>query len=45
MRLVTNTSPLIFLMKIDALSLLPRFFSAILAPTAVLAEVGLVRRT
>lgn len=41
MRLVTNTSPLIFLTKIDALALLPRCFSEILAPAAVLAEVGL----
>ena len=41
MRLVTNTSPLIFLTKIDALGLLPLCFSEILAPAAVLAEVGL----
>jgi predicted nucleic acid-binding protein len=41
MRLVTNASPLIFLTKIDALGLLPLCFSEILAPAAVLAEVGL----
>lgn len=38
MRLVTNTSPLIFLAKIDALSLLQECFSDVLAPPSVLEE-------
>lgn len=50
MRLVTNTSPLIFLAKIDALPLLHDCFAEILAPPAVGKETRLslppfVRRT
>lgn len=41
MRLVTNTSPLILLGKINALPWLSACFTDILAPPAVLAEVGL----
>jgi len=39
MRLVVNASPLIFLAKVDALSLLPGCFAEILVPPAVVAEV------
>ncbi len=41
MRLVTNTSPLIFLTKVDSLGLLRSCFTQVLAPPAVLAEAGL----
>ena len=41
MRIVTNASPLIFLMKIDSLGLLQGCFSQVLVPPAVLAETGL----
>ena len=36
---VVNASPLIFLARIDRLSLLPRLAAAVLAPAAVLNEV------
>lgn len=41
MRLVTNASPLIFLAKIDLLSLLRSCFSQVIVPPAVVAETGL----
>ncbi|NEX19278.1 DUF3368 domain-containing protein [Thiorhodococcus mannitoliphagus] len=41
MRLVTNASPLIFLAKVELLSLLRSCFSPVLAPPAVVAETGL----
>lgn len=41
MRLVINAGPLIFLAKIDLLSLLRNCFSQVLVPPAVVAETGL----
>ncbi|MBK1646677.1 DUF3368 domain-containing protein [Thiocapsa imhoffii] len=40
MKLVINASPLIFLAKVDALTLLPDCFEALLIPQAVVAEIG-----
>lgn len=41
MTLVLNTSPLIFLTKIDTLSVISECFAQILVPPAVLAEAGI----
>jgi len=41
MKLVVNASPLIFLSKVDSLSLLQACFEAILVPPAVVAETRL----
>lgn len=41
MKLVLNTSPLIFLTKIDALTTLGGCFAEIVVPPAVLAEAGI----
>ncbi len=39
MKVVLNTSPIIFLAKIDALDLLNRCFSELFVPDAVLSEL------
>ena len=41
MRLVTNASPLIFLVKIELLPLLQNCFTQVLAPPAVVSETGM----
>ena len=42
MKVVTNTSPIIFLRKVDALDLLVSLFEEIVAPEGVVAELGRV---
>ena len=40
MTVVSNTSPIIFLAKVEALVLLPQCFNRILVPHAVVTELG-----